>query len=262
MRRIAGHISGYDGDEFETEHVSHLRVLVTHARQFYRRWRCADDLSRLAEHVGGEKWAKRRFARHYQIHFAPRRFEPLTLLEIGIGGYDDPARGGRSLRLWKAYFPNARIFGLDVFEKREHEEARVRTFVGSQEDESVLRRVHREAGRLDIVIDDGSHINAHVISSFRILFPLLSQNGLYVIEDTQTAYWPEYGGAPAAAGVATSMNFLKQLADGLNHREFPDRKRDHTPDYLEQNIVALHFYHNIAFIQKGLNDEPSNVLDR
>jgi hypothetical protein len=47
----------------------------------------------------------------------------------------------------------------------------------------------------DIIIDDGSHVNEHVITTFEYLLPILNNEGLYVIEDTQTAYWPEYGGS-------------------------------------------------------------------
>jgi hypothetical protein len=57
------------------------------------------------------------------------------------------------------------------------------------------------------------------------------------------------------------MSVLKRLVDGLNHREVP-RAADFNPSYFDRHIVALHFYHNVVFVQKGLNDEPSNVLDR
>ena len=163
--------------------------------------------------------------------------------------------------MWKAYFPKADIFGLDLVDKRAHDEARITTVAGSQVDETLLLRLNRD-GPFDIVIDDGSHQNAHVIRSFQILFPLLAENGIYAVEDTQTAYWPSFGGAaPGDAGAPTSMNFLKGLADTLNYREFP-RGEGWEPHPLGRHIVAMHFYHNLVFVQKGPNDEPSNVLDR
>jgi hypothetical protein len=57
------------------------------------------------------------------------------------------------------------------------------------------------------------------------------------------------------------MNFLKSLVDGLNHREF-QRGPDFNPGYLERHIVSMHFYHNMVVVQKGLNDELSNIRDR
>jgi hypothetical protein len=219
------------------------------------------DLPALATRFGTDKWGSHWYARHYDRHFAPLRERPLRLLEIGVGGYDDRLKGGESLRMWKAYFPRAQIFGIDVVDKSALDEERIRTFAGSQDDEAFLRRVHREAGPFDIVIDDGSHLNAHVIRSFESLFPLLTDHGLYAVEDTQTAYWKEFGGAPPHYPVTTSMSYFKRLVDGLNHREVP-RGADFNPGYFERHVVAVHFYHNLVFVQKGLNDEPSNVLDR
>ena len=58
----------------------------------------------------------------------------------------------------------------------------------------------------------------------------------------------------------TSMNFFKSLIDGLNHEEFAAPIRD--PDYFDRHIVGMHFYHNLIFIEKGENNEGSNVIKR
>lgn len=218
-----------------------------------------EDLIGLARRHRTDKWGSHWYAQHYDRHFAPLRDRPLKLLEIGVGGYDDPEAGGESLRMWRDYFPNARIFGLDVVDKTAHDEARIRTVVGSQDDPEVLDRLHRESGGFDIVVDDGSHVSAHVIAAFRHLFPLLNDGGIYAIEDLQTSYWPVYGGSsdPENRG-DTSMEFLKGLADGLNHAEY-DRP-GYVPDAFDRTVVAVHFYHNLCFVQKGTNDEGSNLL--
>jgi len=244
-----------------------LRVILAErsrrkARHLYARARWGRNLAALAAYFGTDKWGEHWYAGHYQAHFSHLRRKRLRLLEIGVGGYNDPRLGGESLRMWKAYFPNASIIGLDITSKERHDESRIRTVVGSQDDEELLRRLSRSEGPFDIVIDDGGHRNAHVIRSFLTLFPLLTGNGIYVVEDTQTAYWPEFGGAPPGDATApTSMNFLKGLADALNYREFP-RSEGWAPHPLGQHIVAMHFYHNLVFVQKGLNDEPSNYLDQ
>lgn len=232
------------------------------ARHLYARLRFGRDLPALAVYFGTDKWGDHWYARHYQTHFEPLRRRPLRLLEIGIGGFDRPDAGGGSLRMWKAYFPRARIVGLDVFDKRPHDEPRIRTVKGSQEDEALLQRLSAEEGPFDIVIDDGSHMNEHVLRSFGVLFPLLRDGGLYAIEDTQTAYWSEFGGAPPDAPQArTSMTLAKDIADAINYRELP-RGPGWQPDPLGSLVVALHCYHNLVLVQKGRNDEPSNYLDR
>jgi len=93
------------------------------------------------------------------------------ILEIGVGGYGDHEAGGNSLRMWKAYFPHSQIFGLDLYDKRQHEESRIRIFQGDQGSAAVLRRVAASIGPLDIIIDDGSHLNHQLIRKFSALFP-------------------------------------------------------------------------------------------
>jgi hypothetical protein len=54
------------------------------------------------------------------------------------------------------------------------------------------------------------------------------------------------------------MSFLKALTDGLNYEEIA--RRDYQPSHFDQNIVSLHFYHNLVFIYKGKNEEGSNYV--
>jgi hypothetical protein len=217
------------------------------------------DLPRLAMIHGTDKWCEHWYAAHYARHFRHLRKKKLTLLEIGIGGYEKPQQGGASLRMWRQYFPNATIVGLDCFDKSPHAGKRIRIYRGDQTDEEFLRQMVAEVGRPDIVIDDGSHINRHVLKSFEVLFPLLADDGLYVVEDTQTAYWPSFGGSSDnLLSAPTSMCLLKGLVDGLNHEEFI--KPGYVPSYYDLNITALHFYHNLVFIQKGRNREGSNLV--
>ena len=142
-----------------------------------------------------DKWGSHWYAQHYQFLFSKYRHKKINILEIGIGGYDDPEDGGGSLRMWKAYFPKAQIYGIDIYDKSPHNENRIQTFKGSQIDENFLTEVVNSIGQIDIIIDDGSHINDHVIKTFCLLFPSLKDGGIYVIEDTQTSYWPSYGGS-------------------------------------------------------------------
>jgi len=222
-----------------------------------RRW--AADLPKLAQLYGTDKWGTHWYARHYQRYFAHLRKRPIVLLEIGVGGFEDPRRGGESLRMWKRYFPKARIYGVDLFDKSAHDEQRIKTFRGDQTDENFLRSVISQAGTPDIIIDDGSHINSHVRKTFEVLFPLLAENGIYAIEDLQTSYWEEYGGTSNDFNCpGTGVNMLKGLVDGLNYKEFV--RPGYTPTYSDKHIVSLHFYHNLAFVLKGRNDEESNMV--
>jgi hypothetical protein len=236
-------------------------ILDTRQQRSLKGFLYRKDLSRLASIFRTDKHGSHYYTRHYQHHFRTLRREKLNILEIGIGGFENPKGGGGSLRMWKQYFPKSHIFGIDIYDKTYHDETRIRTFRGSQTDECFLRKVVETIGTVDIIIDDGSHHNDHVITTFKILFPLLSQNGIYVVEDVQTSYWAEFdgenwGGSSDLTAPYTSMNFFKSLIDGLNHQEFTV---EYTPTYFDEHIVAMHFYHNLIFIYKGVNNEGSNA---
>lgn len=233
------------------------------ARRRFNIWASRNNLRKLAILFGTDKENCHFYTQHYQRHFHSLRKKKLSILEIGVGGYELPREGGNSLRMWKTYFRKANIFGIDLHDKSFHDEPRIKTFQGSQVDEDFLRKLMAKIGPVDIIIDDGSHMNEHVIESFKILFPLLAPNGIYAVEDLQTSYWDQingtnWGGSSDLSAPHTSMNFFKSLADGLNYEEFT--QRDERPGYFDRHVISVHFYHNMVFVYKGLNDEGSNFL--
>jgi len=230
-------------------------VPTTPAQQRRQRLR-GMSLTELAEEFGTDKWGGHWYTPHYERHLGHLKRERFTLLEIGIGGSVKPGKGGWSLRMWKWYFPKARIVGLDLYDKSFVDAPRIRTYQGSQDDPAVLRRILQEEGAPLVAIDDGSHRSEHVLETFRILFPLLPAGATYVIEDTQTSYWPRLGGDRDRESKTTTMGMVKQMVDGLNYEEFLDE--DYEPTYSDTNVVAVHCYHNLVFIEKGSNMEGSN----
>jgi demethylmacrocin O-methyltransferase len=192
------------------------------------------------------------YTRHYAEYFRQIRRRKLHILEIGVGGYQDPKSGANSLRMWQSYFPNSMIYGIDVADKRYHEDKRIKIFQGSQNDPAFLESLATHIGHIDIVIDDGSHINEHILTSFRALFPRLASPGIYVIEDIFTSYWPEYGGDwHNLNDRPTSVALIKSLIDGLHYQYIPNRS---VIDF-DRCIESVSVYPKIAFIFKGKNSQ-------
>ena len=52
------------------------------------------------------------------------------------------------------------------------------------------------------------------------------------------------------------MAFFKNLVDGLNYVEYP--VEEYRPNYFDEHIVEIAFFHNLIFIRKGKNDEKPN----
>ena len=83
--------------------------------------------------------------------------------------------------------------------------------------------------------------------------------GWYIIEDLQTSYWPNHGGKlHDLNSPLTSIGFLKSLVDGLNWQEI--HQPTYVPSAFEQEITGIHFYHNLAFLKKGSNNEGSTEV--
>lgn len=216
------------------------------------------NLDRMALIYGTDKYGSHFYTPNYHTHLKKYRWKRINLFEIGVGGYKNRFMGGNSLRTWKKYFPFGKISAIDIYDKAPLQERRVRIFKGSQVDEPFLMDVMNTIGRPDVIIDDGSHVNEHVITSFQILFPILKDDGLYIIEDTQTSYWERFGGSMDKQNPQNMMNFFKGLVDGLNHVEF--LSPGYQPSYTDLNIRSIHFYHNMVFIYKGKNQDPSNIV--
>ncbi|MBS3993932.1 MAG: class I SAM-dependent methyltransferase [Bacteroidetes bacterium] len=215
------------------------------------------NLNRLALIHKTDKYGIHNYTPHYHSHFKHLRLKKIQLLEIGVGGYENPLIGGNSLRMWKSYFPFAKIISLDIFNKAFLQERRIKIYQGSQIDELFLNSLIQNEGEFDIVIDDGSHINEHVIKTFEIIFPKLKNGGIYVVEDTQTSYWEGFGGSSYEFNkTGTIYSFFKSLIDSMNSEEFIIK--DYNKSFYDKHIVSMHFYHNMIFVYKGINNERSN----
>ena len=138
-----------------------------------RRRLLASNLTELAIEFRTDKWGVHKYTPHYERHLQHLRGESFTLLELGIGGYKKRRKSGASMKMWRWFFPKARIVGLDIEDKTWLTRGHIHTYLGDQTDPEVLKRIIDEQGAPLVVIDDGSHIPAHVRESFRILFPLL-----------------------------------------------------------------------------------------
>lgn len=99
---------------------------------------------------------------------------PKKILEIGV-------LEGASIRMWKEWFPEAEIHGLDLFTNAIPEIESVVLHQGNQCDYVLLDKLRNE--NFDIIIDDGSHNSRDQMITFFGLF----NGGQYYIEDIHCA---------------------------------------------------------------------------
>lgn len=99
--------------------------------------------------------------------------KPTKILEIGV-------KEGASIRMWRQYFPEAEIHGLDLFMEYPIPEIDGVIFhQGNQCDWLLLEQLRKE--NFDVIIDDGSHNSRDQLMTF---FGLFNGNP-YFIEDLQ-----------------------------------------------------------------------------
>jgi hypothetical protein len=192
------------------------------------------------------------YIRHYALHFTPIREAVTRFVEIGV---QTPG----SLLMWEEFFPNATIYGIDIDEKcREFTGGRRQVVIGDQKDEAFLRHfIETTGGEFDIVVDDGEHSEAAILTSFAWLFPALSSHGIYAIEDLLSH--------------RNVLSYLRTLEEHINYwpEDYPGMDwpylytfDDAAASWLDRNVVGLHFHRHLCLVNRGFNPEDNRYLHK
>lgn len=184
---------------------------------------------------------------HHAYHrFYPRFLEPLrnetfAMLEIGF-------RDGASYQLWEEYFPKATIYGVDIANEGK-KLPRGEVFQLDQSRDEHLNELVAKLPKCKLIIDDGSHVPAHQLSTFSLLFTqLLVPGGVYIIEDIECSYWrPEAKIYGYPVGSVDVVAWFKRLVDGVN-AEF-------TGIANEMCVSSISFFRNCIVVTRQDLDE-------
>lgn len=124
----------------------------------------------------GDKGTLHSYIEPYDDLFSSIRFNKSNLLEIGVAG-------GYSMKMWKEYFENSIIYGIDVDDTCcRHEEERIIIAIGDATNKDDIKK-HFNNIKFNIIIDDGSHRLEDQLTSYQLLNPYLTNDGIYIIED-------------------------------------------------------------------------------
>lgn len=185
----------------------------------------------------------------YEEYIKKYKGQEIVLVDA-VGGYEYKDRGGESLRMWAEYLPQAKIVGIDLYEKELQMPTNVKLFKCNQANPEGMRKVFDIVGAPTVFIDDFSHLNKETIETFEIVFPLLKPGGLYIVEDIETSWYPDhYLGTNDYNDVnfPSTVNYFRKITNGMNAKYisgFP-------ADDLSTQIFTMHFYRNfIAIIKK------------
>ena len=188
------------------------------------------------------KWSQ--YFEAYEKEFFHLRDKEISFLEIGV------YKGG-SIPMWKGYFKKAsNLVFIDIDQNcQKFEENGTKVLIGDQSDKKFLNKVIDNYGPFDIVIDDGSHLCKHQIISFEILWPYLKNNGIYLVEDTHSSYWPGFGGG--YRNEDSFIEYSKRMIDRM-HSWWTDQDDLFPYDPFAKEINGIRFYDSIVALTKKI----------
>lgn len=190
--------------------------------------------------------------------------QKVSYLEVGVqyGGGLETAR--------KLFEAGSNIVGIDLdpaCKNLELEGIADVMIIGSQTDPEVLHQAKLAApGGYDIILDDGSHVQNHMVSTFIQMFSHLKNGGVYIIEDTHTNFSWEHQEGFYGLGL---YDFFKGLSERLNlefmnaeyrstrFKQAPDQRTEiRHPNPSLKEIFSIEFFNSIIAVRKRRQTEP------
>jgi len=213
----------------------------------------------LANACGTDKVASHGYHRFYPLVLSQlSQSEPFTIVEIGYGE-------GASIPLWKGLFPQAHLICIDR-DVSEQGDRHVVIQADQEHPEQLQQALSDPPSPVRLVIDDGSHLPRHQLSSFSLIFEaFLEPGGFYIMEDIETSYWlaGDLYGYPIRAGLFSrwsAIEAFKLAVDNLN-RSYLDPDDRNLLDYslllsglapsAAQEINTVSFGQNCVLIGKN-----------
>jgi SAM-dependent methyltransferase len=184
-------------------------------------------------------WHSHGYSHIYESYFAPNRNANISFYEIGVW-LEVSAVGGESLRMWAEYFPNAKLYAFDINPNAANLASdRVRVFIGDQGNrEHLLNSVKHfnVEGGFDVILEDGSHQDAHQQITLSTLYPHVKPGGLYILEDTMMSDKdPRYG----SNGFQTYNLMKKFKSTGDVRSDYIDEE---SAAYIRDNTEKVEIY--------------------
>lgn len=122
----------------------------------------------------------------YNKNFLPLKDTALNILEIGVWS-------GGSMLLWKDYFPNATVWGVDISTQHinvDFNQDRLKLIIGDAYSDNIINNLPDDY--FDIIIDDGPHTLESMRVYIEKYIPKLKQEkGILVLEDIGSISWVE-----------------------------------------------------------------------
>lgn len=214
-----------------------------------------------------DKWSS--YLDIYDREFERLKDSPVSILEIRV-------QNGGHLEILSRFFKNASaIVGCDVDERCKElvfSDSRISVVVADADSDDAQSQIFSKSVNFDVVIDDGSHMQWHIVRNFLRYFPWVKDGGIYIVEDLHTSYWQSYQGG--LFNPYSGIGFFKRLVDVINQEhwhgsvtlnDFLRRQANHFQVSIDTTILesirSIKFANSMCLIErKVLHNTLGNRL--
>jgi hypothetical protein len=209
-----------------------LEDLVKYKKSNFMQNETTNELHKLGVKYETDKATSHFYTFVYDNYFNSIKENITKVCEIGI-------YNGGSLKMWRDYFKNATIYGLDIVPCSFEGEERIRTAVVDQSNKTELELYVDiySTNDFNVIIDDGSHIMKDQQLSLGVLFKSLKSGGVYIIEDLHTSMDEHGDRFGYHSSTISTYNMLKNFIEtGKIESDFIT---DEDKEYLNNNISKV-----------------------
>jgi hypothetical protein len=132
----------------------------------------------------------------YQKLLQNKRETAKNVLEIGIGDFGE--KNGGSIKLWKNYFINAKIYGLDILpinrvmdELLNDDRIILYTSTDAYNENFFITNFLNKNIKFDFMLDDGPHTLDSMKQFIKLYSQIMTDDGILIVEDVQSWDWIE-----------------------------------------------------------------------
>jgi len=153
-------------------------------------------LEELVDNSMTDKNTKHSYLPLYQKLLENKRETTRIVLEIGIGDFGE--KNGGSIKLWKDFFTNAIIYGLDVVpiervmdELLNDDRIILYTSTDAYNEDFFITNFLNKNIKCDFMLDDGPHTLESMKQFIKLYTQIMTDDGILIIEDVQSWDWIE-----------------------------------------------------------------------
>ena len=192
----------------------------------------------------------------YEKLFGSKKETAQNVLEIGV--YNNGDLHGGSIQLWEKYFTNATIHGLDnmhineIWDGIQHKDNIILYTSIDAYDETFCKTQFLDKNiKFDVIIDDGSHKLENMKQFIKLYSPLLTDDGILIIEDIQKWDWIE----------VLKKEVPEELKDYIFVYDLRENKKRYDDIVFVIHKLNAYYHYYYRYIYNPINEDVSKMID-